>query len=440
MPSTPLQALSPLCSLTAAEAARRIASGDLTSEALVEACLARIAARDRDVQAWEFLDPQLALDQARTLDREFERTGARGPLHGVPFGIKDVIDTADMPTTYNSPIWRGHRPRADAACITLLRQAGCVILGKTVTTEFANNHPSRTRNPHNTAHTPGGSSSGSAAAVGDCMVPLSLGTQTGGSTIRPGTYCGTVACKPSFGSINRAGLKFVAESLDTIGIFGRAAGDVALALHVLSGRPLAEGAPARAPRIGLCRTSRWDQADDATRDAVEGACAAAARAGARVADFALPESAERLFDEHGTIMHYESARALAWEYRNFPDQISPTLRPRLDEGAQLSRSAYDRARTLAGDARRRLAAELGDIDFLLTPAAPGEAPETLASTGSSVFNRVWTLLGVPCVTLPRGTGPRGLPVGVQLVGRFDADMELLDWAQWAEQRPAAGQH
>src|SRR5687767_9811324 len=216
--------------MTAAEAARRIAARELTSEALVAACLERIAQREDEVRAWAHLDRAQALAQARARDRE----PVRGPLHGIPFGIKDVIDTADMPTEYNSPIYRGHRPRADAAAVALLRRAGCVILGKTATTEFANNHPAATRNPRNPKHTPGGSSSGSAAAVADGMVPLALGTQTGGSVIRPAAYCGTAACKPSFGSVNRAGLKFVSESLDTIGVFGRTVEDLALALHVLT--------------------------------------------------------------------------------------------------------------------------------------------------------------------------------------------------------------
>ena len=415
--------------LTAAEAARRIARGQLSSEALVAACLERIAARERDVQAWAFLDPELALKQARALDREKPRS----PLHGVPVGIKDIFDTADMPAEYGSPIYRGHRPQWDAACVALLRRAGCVILGKTVTTEFANVHPARTRNPHNRAHTPGGSSSGSAAAIADSMVPLALGTQTGGSTIRPAAFCGTVGCKPSFNSINRAGLKFAAESLDTIGVFARSVEDVALGLHVLSGRALPDLTPAsgRPPRVGLCRTPRWHDADAATHAAIERAAARLSKAGARVGDFELPPGCAQLFDDHAKIMDYEAARALTWEYLNHPEQISATLRPRIEEGWRLPREAYDATRLLARDCRRKLADQMRDYDFLITPSAPGEAPATLETTGSSVFNRVWTLLGVPCMTLPFGAGPNGLPLGVQLVGPFDGDSGLLGWSHWA---------
>jgi len=416
--------------LSAAEAARRIARGELTSVALVQSCLERIATREPEVEAWAWLNAELALEQARALDREAPRSA----LHGVPVGIKDIFDTADMPTEYGSPIYRGHRPASDAACVALLRRAGCVILGKTVTTEFAHVHPGKTRNPHNLAHTPGGSSSGSAAGVADHMMPLALGTQTGGSIIRPGAYCGTVACKPSFNSVNRAGLKFAAESLDTIGVFARSVEDAALGLHVLSGRALPEldRGGERKPRIGLCRTPRWGDADAATHAAIDRVAARLATAGARVAEFELPEGSADLFEKHGTIMNYESARALAWEYEHHRGEISASLLPRLEEGWKHTRDAYDAARRLARDCRRRLAGRMNECDFLLTPSAPGEAPATLATTGDSVFNRVWTLLGVPCVTLPCGPGPHGLPLGAQLVGHPEGDTALLAWALWAE--------
>ena len=417
--------------LSAAEAARRIESGEATSEALVRACFERIAQRDDTVKAWAFLDRERALADARALDR----MPRRSRLHGVPFGIKDIIDTARLPTEYNSPIYRGHRPRADAACVTLLKQAGCLILGKTVTTEFANNHPSQTRNPHNAAHTPGGSSSGSAAAVADFMVPAALGTQTGGSVIRPAAYCGTFAVKPSFGSINRSGTKLLAESLDTIGIFSRDPEDLALALEVLSGKKAAEaGSIGGKPRIGLCRTPRWPLADAATQASLEEAARTLAQAGAQVKDFELPPGSDQLFDRHKVIMGYETARSLAWEYATHRGEISRTLLPRLEEGWEITRAEYDAMRDHARRCRRALAEAMREMDFLLTPSAPSEAPASLDSTGDPVFNRAWTLLGVPCVTVPHGKGPRGLPLGVQLVGALDADMALIGWAQWLQRR------
>ncbi|HYL23656.1 MAG TPA: amidase [Burkholderiales bacterium] len=421
-----------LSEITGAEAARRLAASETTSEALVHACLERIAERDEQVRAWAFIDRAAALAQARALDR----MPRRSRLHGVPFGIKDIIDTADLPTEYNSPIYRGHRPQADAACVTLLKQAGCVILGKTVTTEFANNHPSQTRNPHHSAHTPGGSSSGSAAAVADFMVPLALGTQTGGSVIRPAAYCGTYAIKPSFGAINRAGTKFLAESLDTIGIFGRSAEDLALALEVLTGRTPTSNS--RKPRIGLCRTPRWPLADPAVQATVEQAARTLQRAGAAVRDFELPAGSADLFDRHKVIMGYETARALGWEYWNHREQLSPTLRARLDEGWKVPREDYDAMRELARRLRRQLSAALREVDFLLTPSAPSEAPASLASTGDPVFNRAWTLLGVPCVTLPRGKGAHGLPLAVQLVGAHESDLQLLGWAEWVAKNSEPG--
>ena len=425
----------PLNELSAAEAARRIEARELTAEALAAACLERIAERDDAVRAWAFIHAKQALAEARELDR----TPRASRLHGVPFGIKDIIDTESLPTEYGSPIYSGHRPRADAACVALLRRAGCLLLGKTVTTEFANNHPSPTRNPHDPKHTPGGSSSGSAAAVADRMVPLALGTQTGGSVIRPAAYCGAFALKPSFGSINRQGTKFVAESLDTIGIFSRSAEDLALALEVLSGRPAPDFASFTGkPRIGLCRTPRWQDADAATQANLEQAARRLAKAGATVSDFELPPGSEALFDRHGTIMGYESARALAWEYLTYPEQISTSLKPRLDEGWQVTRADYDAVRETARQCRRALADGMREVDFLLTPSAPSEAPRSHASTGDPVFNRAWTLFGVPCVTVPHGKGAHGLPLGIQLVGPFDGDSALLGWAHWTAAALSAG--
>ncbi len=381
------------------------------------------------MRAWAYVDRAKVLEQARALDK----SPRRSRLHGVPFGIKDIIDTADLPTEYNSPIYRGHQPKADAACVTLLKRAGCLILGKTVTTEFANNHPSQTRNPHNAAHTPGGSSSGSAAAVADFMVPAALGTQTGGSVIRPAAYCGAFAIKPSFGAINRAGAKFLSEALDTIGIMARGADDLGLCMQVLTGRALA-GEASRAPKIGLCRTPRWSVADPATQKNVELVAKTLEKAGAQLRDFDLPAGSDQLFDRHKVVMAYETARALGWEYFNHGDKLSGTLKARLDEGWQVTRADYDAMREHARRMRRELSQAMREIDFLLTPSAPSEAPASLESTGDPVFNRAWTLFGVPCVTVPCGKGAHGLPLAVQLVGAMDSDMALLRWAEWLQKR------
>jgi len=263
------------------------------------------------------------------------------------------------------------------------------------------------------------------------MVTLALGTQTGGSVIRPGAYCGVVACKPSFGSINRAGLKFVAESLDTIGVFSRSVEELVPLLNVLTGRAVAPSQTGK-PRIGLCRTPRWHDADGETQANLDRAARELAKAGARIVDFELPKGSEALFDRHYSVMGYEVVRALAYEYTRFPEQISSTLRPRLEKGWQVTREEYDEVRGIARDCRRRLADSLREFDFLLTPSAPSAAPASLASTGDPVFNRAWTLFGVPCVTVPFGKAANGLPLSVQLVGAMDQDMRLLAWAHWLE--------
>ncbi len=394
----------------------------------MEACLERIAERDGELKAWVHVAGDAALAAARALDKE----SLRSPLHGMPIGIKDVFDTADMPTEYNSAIYKGHRPRADAAAVALLRRAGCVILGKTATAEFAFNNPPATTNPHNPAHTPGGSSSGSAAAVADGMVPLALGTQTGGSVIRPAAFCGAIGFKPTFGCINRTGVKPVSDSLDTVGFFTNTLEDTAKALLVLSGLPLADlGARISAPRIGFVRTSRWETSDAASRANLESAATKLAAAGAIVVDVGLPAAVDALFVEQSVIMKFEAARALAWEQDNHRDLLSPGIRMRLDDGWAISRERYDQATVTAGDARRQYADLMRSFDLLLTLSAPGEAPKGLASTGDPIFNGLWTLLGVPCITLPRGKGAAGLPLGLQLVGAAGEDSALLARAQWA---------
>jgi amidase len=417
--------------LGAARAAKMIAEGRLTAEALVNACLDRIAARDPEVHAWVALDADFALAQARACDR----SPARGPLHGIPVGVKDVIDTADLPTEYNSPIYNGHRPKTDAACVGLVKRSGGIVLGKTATTEFAYQHPPATRNPHNLDHTPGGSSSGSAAAVADGMVPLALGTQTGGSVIRPASFCGIVGYKPSFGTVNRAGLKFLAESLDTLGMMGRTVEDVALLVHALAGVALPDlvSKPPRAPRAGLCRTPRWSEADPVTSGLIEQAAKTLELAGAQVTDFDYGPELAGIYDDHEVITNHECARAFEWEYANRRELLSPSIVRHIEKGWSYSRARYEQAIRNGMRYRARIEEVFASQDFLLTPSAPGEAPWGLANTGNPVFNGTWTFLGVPCVTLPVFAGASGLPIGIQIVGPYMGDTRTLQWAGWVRQ-------
>jgi Asp-tRNA(Asn)/Glu-tRNA(Gln) amidotransferase A subunit family amidase len=415
--------------LTASEAAARLVAGTLTAEAVVRDCLERASAR-ADVKAWAWLDPEQALAQARAADQN----GRPGLLGGVPVGVKDVIDTVDMPTQHGSPIYHGNRPFADAACVALTRAAGGVILGKTVTTEFANRDPRETVHPHNSAHTPGGSSSGSAAAVADFQVPVGLGTQTGGSTIRPAAFCGVIGYKPSFGEFSRVGIKMQCHNLDTLGVICRSIEDVALMRGVvLAQHPHAVDRSSRAPRIGFCRTQAWDHADGDTQALLERTAARLAAAGATVRDVAVTPA--DILDHHRRIFEFEAARNYAYEYEEHGDKLSAALRDGLlTPGRALPLSAYVEAIETAEGFRRNLDDLFGDFDVLLAPSAVGEAPEGLGSTGDARFNAIWTLAWTPCVTLPAGTGRRGLPLGVQLIGQRFCDEALLDAAAWAEAR------
>ena len=407
--------------LSAAVAARAIAAGEITSEALTAACLDRIEQREGQVRAWEYIDPEAALAQARARDR----VSPLGPLHGVPVGFKDIIDTADQPTAYGSPIYPGHRPAGDAACVALVRAAGGVVLGKTVTTEFAFIHPGKTRNPHNPDYSPGGSSSGSAAGVADFMVPLAFGTQTGGSVIRPASFCGVVGYKPTHGQFSYAGVKLLAGSLDTLGGFARHVADLAVLRAALLGAPSSVEMPGSPPRLGLCRTPWWDQADPSTQSAVAAAVDCARTAGATVEDVTLPSEFAALGDANQTIMFFEGRRSLAHEFANHEDKLSARLKSAIPPDLAISYDAYREAIEIAIDCRRRFNGLLDDYDALIVPSAVGEAPEGLESTGNALFNRPWTTIGAPCVTLPRHRGRNGLPVGIQLVTRTGADEALL---------------
>ena len=420
--------------LAASVAVVRIAAGELTSEGLVRACLERIAERDADVGAWEHVDPEATIAEARARDT----SPPLGPLHGLPVGVKDIIDTADMPTGYGSPIWRGHRPARDAACVALVRAVGGVILGKTVTTEFAYFTPGRTANPHDLGRSPGGSSSGSAAAVADHMVPVALGTQTAGSIIRPAAFCGVVGYKPSFGTISRSGVLSFAESLDTVGALSRSVADAALLASVAARRAdlLVPDTPGPVPRVGVHRTADWELVSAGSQAAVTDVARRLARAGAAVSDAVLPTWFAELPSAQATVMAFEAARAFAPELREHGARLSPTLRALLDKGGGLSPKEYLDALGLAQAGRQELAALFERHDLVLTPSAPGAAPPGLGATGDPVFNRTWTLLGTPCVQLPTGTSERGLPVGAQLVGRPGDDARVLAMAAWAERQLA----
>jgi amidase len=426
-----------LRSLTVKEAARQIAEHRLSAEALTAAYLDHIEAREAVVGAWQYLDREAALAVAGQRDAE----PPRGPLHGIPIAVKDLIDTADMPTAYGSSIYRGHRPAADASCVALARAAGAIVLGKTVTTEFATFTPGKTANPRNPAHTPGGSSSGSAAAVADGMAPLAFGTQTAGSVIRPAAYCGCVGYKPSFGLVNRAGVKPLADSLDTIGILARSVEDAAFFAGVLSERLALRHLvmPDKAPRFGLYRTPMWDEAKPVTAAALDTAREALERAGSAVAELAIAPRHQGLNQVQGTVMGFEMVRALAWERIEHSAELSPRLAQMLDTGLAIGAADYDLALAHAAEARAELDVFFGTYDAVLVPAAPGEAPAGLGGTGDPVFNRIWTLLGVPCVTLPARWGETGLPTGVQLVGRQHDDARLLASAAFLERALAPPQ-
>jgi Asp-tRNA(Asn)/Glu-tRNA(Gln) amidotransferase A subunit family amidase len=418
--------------LAACEAAKRLAAREITAEQLARACLARIEAREPAVGAWIHLDPDAVLAQARALDAG----PVRGPLHGLPIGVKDLIDTADQPTAYGSPIYAGHRPAADAACVALARAAGALILGKTVTTEFAWRHPGKTANPRDPRFTPGGSSSGSAAAVADTMVPLAFGTQTAGSVIRPASYCGVVGYKPTFNTVSRAGIKSLSETLDTLGVLARSAADAGLLVGALSGRALVPAPLERAPKIAICRTPQWTSAHPETVAALEKAEQAAARAGAKVARLELPAAFADLLQAQVDIMDYEIYRALASDRLHHFTKMSATLQGLVKNAGKVDAARYDEARTLAHSCRAMLGDAFGDADVILAPSAPGEAPRGLEGTGDPVFNRIWTLLGTPSVNIPAGTGPNGLPVGVQVIGRLRDDRRALAVADWLQPRLA----
>jgi Asp-tRNA(Asn)/Glu-tRNA(Gln) amidotransferase A subunit family amidase len=422
---------SKLNELPAWRAAELLASRELTAAALMRACLDHAGDRDSAVQAFAHLDPDAALALAQQLDSG----PIRGMLHGLPLGVKDLFDTADMPTTYGSRVYEGHRPRADAASVALCREAGALVMGKTVTTEFAYFQPGPTRNPRNLAHTPGGSSSGSAAAVADHMLPLALGTQTAGSIIRPASYCGVVGFKPTIGRVSRAGVKSLSESLDAVGGFGRCVRDVSLLAAVLTGDGrLRTPGPVDAPRIGLCRTPDWAQVDLDGRQAFDQATAAVIPSAAAVTNVDLPSDVPDLVALQKAVMFFEMSRALSHERLCHRSSLSDQLQQLLDDGMAITGEAHRANVATAALAQRSVDALFDRFDVLMSPSATGEAPFGTDATGDPVFGRGWTLLGLPCIHLPVTQGAHGLPTGIQLVGRFGDDSRLLAVAEWVQGR------
>ncbi len=409
--------------MTGAEAAALIRAKKLSCEELARSCLARIAARDADVKAWLWLDPDYVIRRARELDK----LPPKGPLHGLPWGVKDVIDTEDYPTTQNSPLYDGVRVGRDAACVAVVRGNGALILGKTDTVEFASGgRKALTRNPYNPAHTPGGSSSGSGAAVGDFQVPFAFGTQTGGSHIRPASFNGIYGLKPSWGLVSREGARMSSMTLDTVGWYGRSVDDLILVgtAFRIPEDPLP--VTVRGLRVGVCRSPVWNVIEPGGRLALETAAQRLEQAGAALFDLELPEPFYRLHDAHTAIVNSEGGASFLPEYVTGYDRLAPDLRAKVENTLQITTERLLGAYAVADQCRPMLDALFGpELDVILTPSAPGEAPVGLHTTGDAVFNRMWTLLHAPNVGIPCCFGPAGLPVGVTLVGKRLADARLL---------------
>ena len=438
-----------LFELSATEAIRKIRDGEITSEELVQACLDRIDQVDGEIEAWAHLKPDHALDQARMLDTHRAEGGPVGPLHGIPVGIKDIFDTDCLPTENGTVLNSGRQPMENCRVVSLLMEAGAVIMGKTVTTELAVYGPGKTKNPHNPAHTPGGSSSGSAAAVAACMVPLAVGSQTNGSVIRPASFCGVVGFMPTHGLIPRTGVLPLSEVLDTIGVFARSVEDAAMIAELLiaydpgdkhtRARPrptLAKTAveePPMPPLLTFAKTAVWDQADKETQDAFS---ELADFLGGECDDLDLPEPFEHAVEQHGKIMNADLAKNLAAYYEHGKDRLSEVLREKIEEGQKILAVDYNRAVDGGEFLNDGLAGVFDRYDAIITPATVGEAPAGLDSTGSPIFNSLWTYCGTPAITLPLMEGPNGLPLGVQLVSRRGDDARLLRTARWLMRRLA----
>jgi Asp-tRNA(Asn)/Glu-tRNA(Gln) amidotransferase A subunit family amidase len=435
-----------LYGLGVAQAAEEIREGRITSAELVTDCLKRNAEVDEKVEAWAYLDSAHALRQAEAADEHRRYGRPTGPLHGVPVGIKDIFDTGDMPTEFGSPIWKGHTPRRDATSVAMLRAAGAVIMGKTVTTEYAYFNPGKTKNPHDPSRTPGGSSSGSAAAVAAGVVPGAIGSQTNGSVIRPAAFCGVVGFKPSHGLIPRSGAMLLSRALDHVGVFARSVADVALLAEVMAGfdaedpdtravaKPpfvsTATSKPPLPPRFAFAKTPAWKHAEPVTAAAFAELVEAL---GENVVEIEIGSSYEAAYDFQKTVMEVEMAQNLHRDYEQSASAMSPVLRELIERGRTHKALGYAQALAGATQMRGYLNEVFDEFDAILTPAAPGEAPQGLAATGNPIFCTLWTYLGLPAVTLPLLSSEAGLPIGVQLIGRIGNDARLLRSANWLAQ-------
>lgn len=417
------------------ELAKRIARREISAETLTRASIARIEAQEPFVQAWQHFDPVLAMAQARQLDGRAHA----GLLHGLPIGVKDLMDTADMPTTYGSPIYAAHQPGVDAASVGAARAMGAVIMGKTVTTEFATFRPGRTRNPRNRQrdHTPGGSSSGSAAAVASGMVCAAFGTQTAGSIIRPAAYCGVVGYKPTHGTLSLAGVKALAPSLDTLGVFARTVSDAAFFIGAITRLPLLPASDRTSTprfRVGICHTPHWDRATPGARQALHDAAVMLEQEGAILQDVSLPAQCNEMTQAQQTIMQYEAALAFAPETATTPTAFSDAFAALIEAGRTTEGQAYFDAKALAHRACQALERVFEEVDILLAPSAEGVAPPGLTSTGDPIFNRMWSLLGNPCVHVPVCHGEGGMPLGVTVISLRWHDARALLAAHMLERR------
>jgi len=423
--------------LTATEALALIRKGAISSDDLIRSCLSRIEEREPNVGAWEYLDPSLAIKQAQVRDGLSSTSGAGGPLHGIPVGIKDICDTADMPTCYGSRARLRHQPAVDAVCVAHTRAAGGVILGKTVTTEFAGRYAGKTSNPRDVRRTPGGSSSGSAAAVADCMIPLAIGTQTGGSVIRPAAYCGVFGYKPTFGHLSFEGIHHGAETFDTAGCMARSIDDIRLYRSVLMGFVQPEAPPQqlnRPLRLGYCRTPRWMEADAAVRSLVDGAAERLSSAGAIVTELVLPDEFEALYDLTAKLFAVEYCRSITPELLQRPENLSSAIMAMVAMAADIAPETYIECLEQLDALRVAINVVLAPYDVILTPSTGSEAPMGHESTGPVTFTIIWQALSLPSLTMPAFEGPANMPVGVQIIGKRHRDCELLGHAQWIWQQ------